>query len=103
VAKIKLSVVRGDENTGRKFVEYEVPYDEGMSLLDAIFWIREHEDSSLSVRYSCRSANACKECMMMVDGKVQYLCSIRASAGQTATIEPLKARPWLKDLTFVME
>jgi succinate dehydrogenase/fumarate reductase-like Fe-S protein len=103
MSNIKLNIIRGDEGTERKFVEYEVPYAEGMSLLDAIFWIREHEDPSLSVRYSCRSANACKECMAMVDGKVQFLCSIRASEGQSATIEPLKARPWVKDLTTIME
>ncbi len=103
MATIKLNIVRGDEGKGMEFVEYKVPYSEGMSLLDAIFWIREHEDPSLSVRYSCRSANACKECMAMVDGKVQYLCSMRASEGQTSTIEPLKARPWIKDLITVME
>jgi succinate dehydrogenase/fumarate reductase-like Fe-S protein len=103
MSPIKLNIVRGDEGTGRNFVEYEVPYSEGISLLDAIIWIREHVDPSLSVRYSCRSANACKECMAMVDGKVKYLCSLRANEGQSVTIEPLKARPWIKDLTTVME
>jgi succinate dehydrogenase/fumarate reductase-like Fe-S protein len=103
MSTIKLNIVRGEAGTESKFVEYEVPYSEGMSLLDALFWIREHEDPSLSVRYSCRSANACKECMATVDGKVQFLCSIRASEGQTSTIEPLKARPWVKDLTTIME
>lgn len=103
MSEIKLNIVRGDEESGRNLVEYVVPYEEGMSLLDAIFWIREYEDPSLSVRYSCRSANACKECMAMVDGKVQYLCSVRANKGQAATIEPLKAKKWVKDLTTVME
>ncbi|WP_075619810.1 2Fe-2S iron-sulfur cluster-binding protein [Paenisporosarcina indica] len=103
MSPIKLNIVRGDEAKGRNFIEYEIPYSEGISLLDAIFWIREHVDSSLSVRYSCRSANACKECMAMVDGKVQYLCSIRASDGQKVSIEPLKSRQWVKDLTTVME
>lgn len=103
MSEIKLNIVRGDEESGRNLVEYEVPYVEGMSLLDAIFWIREYEDPSLSVRYSCRSANACKECMAMVDGKVQYLCSVRANEGQATTIEPLKAKKWVKDLTTVME
>ena len=102
MSTIKLTITRGDDESGRTSVEYEVPYTEGMSLLDAIFWIREHVDPSLSVRYSCRSANACKECMAVVDGKVKYLCSVRTAEGQSATIEPLK-KEWVKDLTTVME
>lgn len=103
MSTIKLKVVRGDEESGKKLVEYDVPFVEGMSLLDALFWIRENEDSSLSVRYSCRSANACKECMATIEGKVEFLCSVRAVEGSTVTIEPLKTRPWIKDLTTIME
>lgn len=103
MSQIKLNIVRGDAENGKEMIEYEVPYFEGMSLLDAIFWIRENEDPSLSVRYSCRSANACKECMAMVDGKVEFLCSIRAKEGDFVQIEPLKTRPWIKDLITAME
>ncbi|MBW7461428.1 hypothetical protein K0U00_45970, partial [Paenibacillus sepulcri] len=95
---VSLNVVRGDAATGASLEHFEVPYREGMSLLDAIFWIREHKDPSLSVRYSCRSANACKECSAIVGGKAGYLCSIRAVPGSEVTIEPLAALPWIKDL-----
>jgi succinate dehydrogenase/fumarate reductase-like Fe-S protein len=103
VAKVELNIVRGDEEQGRSLVNYEVPFVEGMSLLDAIFWIRENNDPTLAVRYSCKSANACKECMALVDGKAGYLCSIRANENKSATIEPLKARPWVKDLVTSLE
>jgi len=103
MSTIKLNIVRGDAEKGRDIFEYEVPFKEGMSLLDGIFWIREHEDPSLSVRYSCRSANACKECMAMVDGKVEFLCSMRAKENSVVNIEPLSTRPWIKDLITVME
>lgn len=103
MGQIRLNVIRGDVETGSSFKEYNVPFMEGMSLLDALFWIREHEDPSLSVRYSCRSANACKECMALIDGKGGYLCSIRAIENSNVQIEPLKGRPWLKDLTTLME
>jgi succinate dehydrogenase/fumarate reductase-like Fe-S protein len=103
MSKVTLNIVRGDQEQGKNVVEYTVPFVEGMSLLDAIFWIREHEDSSLAVRYSCRSANACKECMAVVDGKAGYLCSIRATEDSVANIEPLGARPWVKDLTTLIE
>lgn len=103
MSHLKLNVLRGDEQTGSRFVQYEVPYTEGMSLLDALFWIREHEDPTLAVRYSCRSANACKECMAKVDGKAGYLCSIRASQNSDVQIEPLTGRPWIKDLATMLE
>lgn len=103
MSELTLNIVRGDAEQGRSVVPYKVPHVEGMSLLDALFWIREHEDSSLAVRYSCRSANACKECMAAVDGKPKYLCSVRADAGATVSIEPLSGRPWIKDLTTSLE
>jgi len=103
MADVTLRVVRGDAASGRRIEEYQVPYREGMSLLDALFWIREHVDPSLAVRYSCRSANACKECMNIVDGKAGYLCSIRAVPGTAVHIEPMNGLPWIRDLATSME
>ncbi|MCM3760060.1 2Fe-2S iron-sulfur cluster-binding protein [Alkalihalobacillus oceani] len=103
MAEITLHITRGSEQEGKHEETYQVPFVEGMSLLDAIFWIREHKDPTLAVRYSCRSANACKECMAVVDGKAGYLCSIRAEENSEQKIEPLAARPWVKDLTTAIE
>ena len=103
MADVTLNVVRGDAETQRRTEKYQVPFREGMSLLDAIFWIREHEDASLAVRYSCRSANACKECIAVVDGKAGYLCSIRAVPDTEVSIEPLSGRPWIKDLATSLD
>lgn len=100
---VNLNVLRGDAEKGEYNERFEVPYEDGMSLLDAIFWIREHRDPSFSVRYSCRSANACKECSALVDGKAGYLCSIRAVPGSEVKIEPLRALPLIKDLATGME
>lgn len=103
MGQITLNIIRGNAASVSTLKKYEVPFTEGMSLLDALIWLREHEDPSLSVRYSCRSANACKECMALIDGKGGYLCSIRAKENASVQIEPLKGRPWLKDLTTLME
>jgi succinate dehydrogenase/fumarate reductase-like Fe-S protein len=103
MSDVTLNVVRGDAESGKKTEEYQVPYREGMSLLDAVFWIREHVDPALSVRYSCRSANACKECMAVVDGKAGYLCSIRAVPESRVQVEPLTGRPWIKDLATSLD
>ena len=45
-----------------------------MSVLDALRWIRIHLDSTLGIRYSCINANACKTCMALVNGAVEYTC-----------------------------
>jgi succinate dehydrogenase/fumarate reductase-like Fe-S protein len=98
-----LRVTRGEPNAGRRVEEFAVPWHEGMSLLDALHRVRERTDPSLAVRYSCRSANACKECAAQVDGRPAYLCVTRATPGETVTIEPLQGRRWLRDLAVDLE
>ena len=95
--EIKVVVKRGAQNERAEFNTYDVPYHEGMSVLDAIVWIRTHIDSSLAFRYSCINANACKECMVMVDGKTQYACTTRLSKCRTI-VEPLSNKVLIKDL-----
>lgn len=103
MSHITLHVIRGDSQTGQRTESFDVPYKEGMSLLDAILWIREHKDPSLTVRYSCRSANACKECMAVVDNKAGYLCSIRATPNAEINISPVPGLPWIKDVVSAMD
>jgi len=55
------------------------PTKEGMSVLDALRWIRTHLDSTLAIRYSCINANACKTCMALVNGEVEYTCIAKLS------------------------
>jgi succinate dehydrogenase/fumarate reductase-like Fe-S protein len=103
VSHVTVKLVRGDEKNGRHLVTYDVPFVEGMSLLDAMFWLREHVDPALAVRYSCRSANACKECLVLIDKKPGFLCSTRAKANGEVLLEPLPARPWVCDLVTDLE
>ncbi|MFB9277156.1 2Fe-2S iron-sulfur cluster-binding protein [Cohnella cellulosilytica] len=103
MSTVKLQLTRGEIGEEPSVETYEVPYRDGMSLLDALFWIREHEDPSLAVRYSCRSANACKECSAVVDGKAGFLCSIRARSGSEVRVEPLSGRSWIKDLATSLD
>ena len=74
-----------------------MPYEDGASVLDALMWIRSHRDTSLAVRYSCINANACKECMVRVDGKTAYACTARLQPG-TVTVEPLANKVVIRDL-----
>lgn len=78
---------------------YEVPDSEGLTVLDALSWIREHHEPSLAIRFSCRSANACKECLAVVDGRKTYTCT-SAAVGEV-TVAPLP-RNHLRDLVTRM-
>jgi succinate dehydrogenase/fumarate reductase-like Fe-S protein len=96
-ATTRLEIARGAERDAQTFVAYDVPFDDGLTLLDAIAWIRRHHDPSLAVRFSC-NANACKECSAVIDGKPGYLCAQRAVAGATTRIEPLRKPRLILDL-----
>jgi succinate dehydrogenase/fumarate reductase-like Fe-S protein len=93
----KLRIRRGAFGKPHWFDDFEVPYEDGMSVLDALRWIRCHRDSSLAIRYSCINANACKTCMALVDGQVEYTCLAKLTPG-IVTVEPLPKRPLIRDL-----
>ena len=94
---VTLRVARGAPGEDCRIETHEVPYREGMSVLDGVMWIRGHVDSSLAIRYSCINANACKECMVLVDGKTQYACTARLDASG-ALVEPLANKRLIRDL-----
>ena len=95
--KAVLRVRRGTANEETRYDDFEVPYEDGMSVLDAIRWIRTHLDSTLAIRYSCINANACKTCMALVNGEVEYTCIAKLTPG-TINVEPLPKRPLIRDL-----
>lgn len=94
---VSLSVARGTEDAGTTFQEFLVPFVEGMSILDALIWIRANDDPTLAIRYSCINANACKQCSVMVDGEVTYACTARLTP-KGATVEPLEGKTVVRDL-----
>ena len=92
-----LRIRRGAANEAARYQDYSVPYEEGMSVLDALRWIRAHLDSSLAIRYSCINANACKTCMALVNGQVEYTCIAKLTP-EIIIVEPLPKRPLIRDL-----
>ncbi len=92
-----LRIYRGAAGEDPRYDAYQVPYEDGASVLDAIVWIRANRDPSVAFRYSCVNANACKECMVRVDGKIGYACTERLNAG-TMTVEPLANKRLIRDL-----
>ena len=83
-----LKIWRGlDANAGR-WESYEVPFEPGQSVLDGLRWIRANRDPTLAIRFSCINANACKECMIELDGKTVYACTARLQPREM-TLAPL--------------
>ena len=76
---------------------FEVPFEPGQSVLDGLRWIRINRDPTLAFRFSCLNANACKECMMLLDGTVVYACLARLEP-RAMTLAPLANKPLIRDL-----
>ena len=93
----ELSIFRGANSTKPEFETFRVPFQQGASILDALIWINDNVDESLSFRYSCINANACKECMMIIDGQVEYAC-LKKLQKSGSKLEPLPNKTLIKDL-----
>ena len=93
----RLRISRGLPGGERHYENFDVPYEDGMSVLDALRWIRANADSTLAIRYSCINANACKTCMALVNGEVEYTCTAKLTPG-IITVEPLPKRSLIRDL-----
>ena len=92
-----LKIWRGDEPADGRWEIYQVPFEPGQSVLDGLRWIRVHRDPSLAIRFSCINANACKECMIELDGKTVYACTARLTP-QEMTLTPLSNKKLVRDL-----
>ena len=96
-ALAKLKIRRGTGPEAGRWQSYEVPFEPGQSLLDGLRWIRAHQDPSLAIRFSCISANACKECMVELDGNTVYACMARLEPREM-TLVPLSNKRLVRDL-----
>ena len=92
-----LHIQRGGEGDPPRVDTFAVPYSPGQSLLDGLRWIRATLDPTLAIRFSCINANACKECMMLLDGKVVYACTERLRNGDMH-VAPLPNKALVQDL-----
>jgi succinate dehydrogenase/fumarate reductase-like Fe-S protein len=92
-----LLVRRGEADDVPSWARFEIAYEPGQSVLDGLRRIRVESDPTLAFRYSCINANACKECLMLVDGKVAYACTARLEAREMR-IEPLPNKRLIRDL-----
>jgi succinate dehydrogenase / fumarate reductase iron-sulfur subunit len=94
----RLRVRRGTADEPARYEEFAVPFEDGASVLDALIWIRNRQDPSLAIRYSCINANVCKECTIAIDGVVDYACTTRLRDDRVMTLDPLPGKRMLRDV-----
>jgi fumarate reductase iron-sulfur subunit len=83
---------------------YQVPYRDDWVILDALNWIKDQEDGTLSYRWSCRMG-VCGSCGMMVNGVPRLTCSafLRDLLPGPVRVEPLSGFPVERDLVVVLD
>lgn len=92
-----LKIRRGGVGEAVRFDRFEVPFEPGQSVLDGLRWLRTTQDPSLAIRFSCINANACKECMIQLDGETVYACTARLEPREM-TLTPLPNKKLVRDL-----
>jgi len=86
-----------------RFDDFHVPFEKGMTVLDALIYARDHFDPSLTFRHSCRQA-VCGSDAMFVNGTQHLCCKTQLSEmDEPVRIEPLPHQEVVKDLVVDME
>ncbi|HPB26839.1 MAG TPA: succinate dehydrogenase iron-sulfur subunit [Acidobacteriota bacterium] len=82
-----------------RLVDYQVPVPSGMTVLDALIWIKANLDHTLSWRAACRMG-VCGSCGMFIHGKPLLACQTQVLKLHADVIEirPLPNYPIVKDL-----
>ena len=92
-----------DRDAEPRTQRYEVPCESQWKVLDALNYIKDHLDPTLSHRWSCRMA-VCGSCGMNVDGKPTLTCKKAIDEyGDVIEVEPLSNFPVIRDLVVELD
>ncbi|GGL53679.1 succinate dehydrogenase/fumarate reductase iron-sulfur subunit [Halocalculus aciditolerans] len=107
--QITLKVFRYDPEIPDKqeprFDTFEVPFEPGITVLDALIYARDTYDSSLTFRHSCRQA-VCGSDALFINGSQRLGCQTQVADlddSETVRVEPLPHRDVVKDLVVDMD
>jgi fumarate reductase iron-sulfur subunit len=90
---------RPEQETEPVVQDYEVPFRKDWVVLDALNYIKDRVDGSLSYRWSCRMG-VCGSCGMMVNGQPKLTCAafLADYLPGPIRVEPLRYFPIIRDL-----
>jgi len=93
-----------ESGEGPRLDTYFVDLDAcGPMVLDALIWIKDRIDSSLTFRRSCREG-ICGSCSMNIDGRNDLACTKAISGGEEPVrVYPLNHMGVIKDLVLDLE
>ena len=97
---VKFRIKRYNPELDRHFVStYDVPVRKGMTILDALLYIKDNLDATLTFRYSCRMGQ-CGSCGILVNGKPMLACytQVLHLGTDVVELEPLPNLPVIRDL-----
>ena len=107
IETVEIRVYRYDPEvegkTTPRFDAFHVPFEEGMTVLDALIYARDHHDSSLTFRHSCQQG-VCGSDALFVNGAQRLGCQTQISDLEAPVqIEPLPHQEVVKDLVVDMQ
>ena len=92
-----------DQDESPRTETFEIPVREDWKILDALNYIKDEVDSTLSHRWSCRMA-VCGSCGMQVNGEPKLTCKASLSSyGDRVEVAPLANFPIVRDLVVELE
>jgi len=92
-----------DRDEAPRTQRYEIPVEEDWKVLEALNYIKDQVDPTLSHRWSCRMA-VCGSCGMQVNGEPKLTCKDPLSNyGDTIEVAPLANFPVIRDLVVELE
>lgn len=96
---IEVRRYRPEQETDPCWQSYEVPLRSEWMVLDALNYIKDHLDGTLSYRWSCRMG-VCGSCGMLVNGEPLLTCAtyLESLVPGPIRVEPLNGFPVVRDL-----
>ena len=100
---LEVARYRPEQEMEPTFQQFEVPFRKDWVVLDALNYIKDKLDTSLSFRWSCRMG-VCGSCGMMVNDEPKLTCATFLSDYMPGPVrvEPLRNFPVVRDLVIAM-
>ena len=101
---LEVSRYRPEVESEPTLQSYEVPYNKDWVILDALNYVKNQIDGSVTFRWSCRMG-VCGSCGMMANGEPKLTCAVPLTdydPTRPIRIEPLQFFPVVRDLVIDM-
>ena len=101
---LRIARYNPEKDNEKQFMEFSVPVEKWTTVLETILDVKQHQDHSVGVRYSCRQAT-CGSCGMIINGKPRLACFTKVSEldSDVVTVEPMNNFPIIRDLAVKFE